>query len=80
MTISHGQLVAGPTTIGKSTPNEDFIAPAQRIVAEYSKDAGECRELLAMLGLLPGQEQVDMSEEIDLGAAGPFAGGKGVSQ
>lgn len=67
MTVSRGQLVAKPNMIGRSTPNEDVIEPARRIVAQHSTDTAECREFLAMLGLLPGREEVDMSEHIELG-------------
>lgn len=80
MTISHGQLVAKPNAIGKSTPNKDVIDPARRVVAAHSKNADDCRELLAMLGLAPGREEVDMSEEIELANPGPFAGGKGFGE
>lgn len=77
MTVSRGQLVAKPNTIGKTTPVEEVIEPAQKIVAQYSRDAAECRELLAMLGLLPGRVEVDLSAQIELEDPRPFGKGEG---
>ncbi|WP_280389333.1 hypothetical protein [Nocardia wallacei] len=37
---------------------EEAVQQARRLVASFATDAGECRDLLAMLGLLPaGREE-----------------------